>query len=217
MVYLQFFKRKVFDMLNENELNELFYYSLFDLSSEEEVPNHLKPERIEEKVISLLKSRCKEFYDRYVKRDKDLFLREFVFSDILLKHLLAIKLKKKGIKFGKGFPDISISNDSKTAIEVKRLISSSNLRERMKNEVVENLRLDSHGFDKFLLVLLFPILQQENPARINQLVEGYYYLEDYLKVVCKIEDCKVLCQVVAKANQSPFNLEELVGRILKLI
>ena len=37
--------------------------------------------------------------------------------------------------------------------------------------------------DKTLLLFLFPQVEKDNPLRINQLIKGFYILEDYLKTL----------------------------------
>jgi hypothetical protein len=207
-----------------HNLNTLFYYSLFDASSYESngllsgkpfPPLEIRKE-IEKNVIPIFKENDKKFWRNKIKGRKEKFLRSFVYSDKLCKYIIYCELKEKDIECKvSDIEDILIDS---TIIEIKRLASGAQLKVHL-NDIIQ--KYNSENFLKFnlFLVLLFPQIGKEDSVRISQLIEIYYYLEDYLTKVLKSgnRNIKVLCQYITKENLPPYNLNSFIERIHKCI
>jgi hypothetical protein len=204
-----------------HNLNTLFYYSLFDPSSYESdglllgksfPPLEMRKE-IEKNVISIIKENDKKFWKNRIKgRKKEKFLRSFVYSDKLCKYIIYCKLKENGIECKvSDIVDILIDN---TIIEIKRLTSGAQLRSTLNN-IITKYNNEKYLKSNFFLVLLFPEFKGENPDRTSQLIEIYYWLEDYLKIILKNENriIKVLCYYITKEGLSPYNLDSFIERM----
>ena len=109
----------------------------------------------------------------------------FVYSGDFCCFTVAAALSERGIKTvpREGFPDLVIikEGEEKTGIEIKRLVSCTNLEEYLTEEILTPLQ-EGRWKKDFGLLLLFPVLEKENPDRINALVEGLYALEGFVKV-----------------------------------
>lgn len=98
----------------------------------------------------------------------------------------------------------------------------SNFRKRLETEVVEGLKniLNKQtNLKRLLLVLIFPVGKEENPYRINQLVEGYHIAEEYLKCTCREEaiDFKSICHCITKTKEEEYSFKKLIDKIEKYI
>ncbi|OGC51774.1 hypothetical protein A2982_00645 [candidate division WWE3 bacterium RIFCSPLOWO2_01_FULL_39_13] len=217
------FKEEIFKKLTSKRKNALFCWSLLDTSSWEEIPPKYYPDykNGHKKVIEIMKmgKSIKELVDE----DMNYFIRRFVNGEFLSNFLLAAELENQLDSSWRldldnlqqaVFPDvlfISKSNSRKVNIEVKGVISASNLKNRIEDEVIPHLR--DENYKEFVLLLLFPVCPGENPNRVNQLIEGYYIYE----TVMNKGGQKVLCQCIkqdADGDRKAFSLEKLVGRLI---
>jgi len=222
------FVNDIFKFLQKDERNELFYCSLFDPSSWEEIVERQRmflnfQKNTERRIIRLLKGKIPSF-KKYMgsKIKKEYFLESFVYTGDLCVFMLAAALREKTVEIpfktisGQGFPDFIICAHGipKAGVEVKRLIGCSNLKERIDDEVISSSGWG--GIDKLLLLLIFPAVGEDDPFRIHQLTGGYYVFEDYIK--SKIQGEKtisVLCRCIpSRPQNSKYSFESLVNDVL---
>jgi hypothetical protein len=155
-------------------------------------------------------------------------------SDRLCKFLIASELEKNGIRLSrKGllpkktiYPDLIvekvIENRSwekkafEISVEIKFLISCSNLSDRIENEIVPEIKEDEAN--NILLVLLFPSWGKEDPKRINKLIQGFYFLEKYLSKETN-KKVKVICQYIDKSysKDSEHSFNYFIKRLVDII
>jgi len=204
--FLKFYKK----LEDEDKRHKIFYYSLFDGSSWEELSKKdvsLKKEfrelekEIKEHIIDTLPSKIKK------KINKEDFIKRYVYTDWLCKQILSFELRKKGIDC-RVEEDIIIPTKNIT-IEIKRPVSGSQMK-KIVEEIVEKFKNSSN---KFLILFIFPQVGNENPARLSQLIEINYIVEDYLKV--KLGKLKVICQYITKEYKEGYNLDYLLERLKK--
>ncbi|MDD5014238.1 MAG: hypothetical protein PHW73_03925 [Atribacterota bacterium] len=225
------FKKEVFSKLSNKEKNVLFFWSLFDPSSWEEgkepefAPSFKRGTR---RVLKILKEKSPKFR-RVIKRDKK-FDRRFLWTEFLTNYLLTAQLqedieekKLQGLLYKNLrktiFPDLMLKKGSeKIPIEIKGLVACSSLKNRVKDEVIENIKKNNKGNGKkykhFFLLFLFPLCLSDDYFRINQLVEGYYVYEDFVNFHAKIS-CNVLCQCVSEKYDEQYCINRLSERLLK--
>jgi hypothetical protein len=181
-------------------------------------------------VLNVLKTKSPEF-KKIIKRDKK-FDKKFFWSELLTNYLLTAQLQKdiqerklQGLLYKNlkkmTFPDLMLKRGSQNIpIEIKGLVACSSLKDRINDEVIENIKQNNKGnggkYKHFLLLLLFPLCLREDYSRINQLTEGYYVYEDLIKFHTKI-NCNVLCQCVSEKYNEQFCINNLSERILKVI
>ena len=226
------FQKEVFNKLSDKEKSVLFFWSLLDPSSWEEteetdhLPNPLRGRR---RVLNILKNKSLTF-KKSIKKYKD-FDKKFIWNEFLTNYLLTAQLQKeikkeklKGLLYKNlrqtTFPDLKLRKELEIIpIEIKGMIACSNLKDRLKDEVIENIKKNKKGDEKyktFLLILLFPLCLKENYFRINQLVEGYYVYEELVNLHTKIK-CNVLCQCISEKYNDKYSLSYLSKRIRKVI
>jgi hypothetical protein len=209
----RWFLAQIFEQLNPADRHILFYYSLFDPSSGEILRI---PEAGQVKTSVLRTVRRYPRLWRTVGRKQEDFLSGFVYSGDFCCFTVAAALSERGIKTvpREGFPDLVIikEGEEKTGIEIKRLVSCTNLEEYLTEEILTPLQ-EGRWKKDFGLLLLFPVLEKENPDRINALVEGLYALEGFVKVGgLRI---RILCHCIQKGHQpnSPYSLEKLIDKL----
>lgn len=185
------FKDELFENISSDEKNTLFYWSLIDSSGWEEVPDYFPDvTKGNKKVVKILEK--SPTIKQLVKNDGD-NLKKFIQSEFLSNYLLGAELELKlgnswvldtGSlqKFKKPeFPDLTFrKNKLKVNLEIKGALSASDLKDRVMDEVVRPY-LRSDNYDHFLLLLLFPICPKEMPARVSQLIKGYYVYEEIIR------------------------------------
>jgi len=210
------FVQSIYTPLPPNERHELFYYSLFDPSSWEDLEGRILRLRdfqqwVGEGVIELIKRRNQIFFRKYIEpkgrknreERKEHFLASLVHSEDLCNFMIASALREKRIDIpfktiGKrSFPDLTINvrGVPKASIEIKRLVGCSNLKERIDDEVITALKRGK--INKLFLLLVFPVLRGDNPYRIHQIIGGYYVFEEYIQSKTRKQmRIKVLCKCI---------------------
>ena len=222
------FKKEVFNKIREKQKNKLFYWSLFDHSTWEEIDQpHCLPKFSvgKREVFSILQ--ISPSIKKLVKLDKDGFYKDFVESETLTNYLLSAQIEQKMKKGLKGnidipnlekrvFPDIIIKETrlGRINIEIKRLVSAKNLFDRVKIEVIAKIRQYKRWYNRFLLIILFPSCQGDNPDRVNELIAGYYVYEELMSQ--KNTKRNVLCACI-NSTGNKHTLNKLVERILNYI
>ncbi len=226
------FVNSIFNSLQPNEMHELFYCSLFDPSSWEELAEQqrelLDLQRVlEKRIIGLIKRKSRRFFRRYTTSErKEHFLASFVRNGDLCSFMLAAALKGKKIDIPfqsigrQSFPDLIINTRGapKAGIEIKRLIGCSNFKERIDDEVIPPLK--DKKIDKLLLLLVFPVLKKDDPFRVHQLTGGYYVYEDYIRnKIQKEMEVRVLCRCVEEkySKDSKYSFKNLIEDLLSSI
>lgn len=214
------FKIECFDKLSPKERNKLFYWSLMDTSSWEEYPPDYYPDDKEgfKSVVATLR-KSKKIY-KIIKKDKK-FIREFVDQEFLTNYILAAAIENKSKGQWKPdisnlekavFPDVKLQNKPRNPveIEVKGMLSTLNLKERIENEILPILKNDGHKY--FLLLLLFPLCPTDKPERISHLIGGYYIYEKIMQQSGTKR--QVFCQCISLDNtNNEYILDKLVTRI----
>ncbi|MEM2618284.1 MAG: hypothetical protein QW356_02180 [Candidatus Hadarchaeales archaeon] len=183
-----------------------------ELSELTEIRDSLKKQ-----LLPLVREIDRKFFRKRLREAED-FLKRFVYSGDLCCCMLAAALRERKIKvqvLGK-FPDLELTvrGGEKIGIEIKRLISCSNLVKYVSRDVVEPLQ-QGKWRERFGLVLLFPQLGQERPERIQKIVDGFRILEEYLREK-GVRDCEVLCKYIEKryCEGSPYSFGSLVEDLL---
>ena len=132
----RWFLAQIFEQLNPADRHILFYYSLFDPSSGEILRI---PEAGQVKTSVLRTVRRYPRLWRTVGRKQEDFLSGFVYSGDFCCFTVAAALSERGIKTvpREGFPDLVIikEGEEKTGIEIKRLVSCTNLEEYLTEEI----------------------------------------------------------------------------------
>ena len=216
------FKKEVFDNITSAEKNLLFYWSLTDISSWEEVPPSYYPnsDAGHRKVIQILeKSPC---IKKIIEEDREYFMKRFVMGEFLTNFLLAAELelilenawKLDLVNLRRAvFPDVVFNNNGKVvSIEIKGMISASNLKQRINDELPY---LSDGVCDNFLLLLLFLVCPNDNPDRVNQLIEGYYVYEALVSEKDKRRQVFCQCFTEDKDTEGKYSLEKLASRIVE--
>lgn len=201
------FVSDIFDKLSPGQKHELFYFSLFDPSSWEEWGGlerypKLKGE-LDKRVVDLVTRVNPKFFKKHAKSDvrRTKFLRTFVYTGDLCRFMLVAALNEKKILTRiRKFPDlvVVVKGEEIAGVEIKRLLSCANLEEHIYDEIVKPLKGGVWKKDNRLL-FLFPQLGEENPDRIQQIIKGFYLLEDYISEKARVET-KLLCKYVEKAH-----------------
>lgn len=226
------FNNEIFSKLTPKEKNILFYWSLFDPSTWEGVSTEETPRfmpnllRGKKRVLSIIK-RKSSFFKKQLKNkeNSDKFYEIFAYGEFLTNYLLASMLeeiKKKRIdgrvdKFSLTkpvFPDIIFitNKNNKIAIEIKGMpAGTSNLKQRINNEIIKKFKNKKNKYSYLLLLLLFPVCLNEKPFRINSLIKGYYVYEDIIKNKIK---CNVLCECVCENNLENYSLKNLTNKVI---
>lgn len=156
----------------------VFYYSLFDFTSfEEETDSKLQAE-IRNNRKSLIKAIKNVDSNFFHKHDENEFINS-ASADYFFRYILAWEIKERGIrlKINKGFPDFI---DKENHIEVKRLVTTKNLREHIRS-----ILSTKESKNKRCLILIFPMLEEDNLRRAKDFTAGYYCLEEHIN--CKVE------------------------------
>lgn len=227
---LKTFKDEVYEKLSKEELNELFYWSLFDPSFSEEMSKKFKisPSKRKSFVLSKLKisQTIKTECDKG-RKETNIFYEQFTYGELLTNYILAISIEKelenrkiKGYKHfdieKQEFPDIIFRKNKKNTnsiyIEIKGIIGTSNLKERIEKEVKPNLKRGRRKYNNFLLLLLFPCKNKE-AERVGQIIQGYYIYEKVIGSNSKNQR-KVLAKCISKNGAENHCLNKLVDKIL---
>lgn len=91
------FKKEVFNKINKNQKDILFYWSLFDPTGGwEEIQVEYLPDfnAGEEKVLSILKT--SDFISQhFIKENKEIFYRDFVKGETLTNYLIAARVETR--------------------------------------------------------------------------------------------------------------------------
>ncbi len=222
------FKKEVFNKIRERQKNKLFYWSLFDPSTWEEIeqPNFLPRFKSgKREVLSILK--ISPSLKKLIRQGKDEFYEYFVQSELLTKYLLSAqigyrsnkKLRGKLVvsKLGKTiFPDIIIKETrlGRVNIEIKGLVSAKNLLNRIEDEVIIKIEKYKRWYNNFLLIILFPSCPKDVPDRVHDLVSGYYVYERLMKKPATKRN--VLCACVHHSGNK-HTLNKLVEKILNYL
>ncbi len=237
MVYPSFsvFKRELYEKLDDAEKNRLFYWSLFDPSSWEEsettsiaLPDYLPSIPVRKRSILGILKKSPVIKRDFIDTNGDEFFTKFANGETLSNYILAAALidhlRSRGITGYQAinlekqtFPDVHLRKKPRknVFIEIKGLVGTSNLRDRIKDEVQANLKNGGRKFKHFCLVLIFPCAKNE-ARRINQLIEGYYVYEWIIKRSTK-NNRRVLCCCIRRQNSTDgFSLSKLVERIVNL-
>lgn len=165
---------KVWKNANEEQKNKIFYYSLFDFKSFEEdwvrVEISNKIRTIQNSLNKIISNIDKRFFTK-IKKSK---FTQFAGNDNLLKSILINELKHEKINAkscGNNFPDILIYNEIN--LEIKRLVSTKNMGEDIWGVNIKDC-------ENLLLLLFFPSFEDDNPMRIEELTNGYYFIKNEL-------------------------------------
>ena len=224
------FVSDIFNKLSPSQKHEIFYYSLFDPSSWEEWEREDRErypkfqEEVDKKVVDMVKGVTPRFYRKHAKseRRRMKFLRTFVYGGDLCCFLLAAALNEKKIttRISKsGFPDLVVATkgEEKVGVEVKRLLSCANIREHICDEIVEPLK-GGVWKKNIKLLFLFPQFGKENPSRIQQIIKGFYVLEDYMSEKAGVET-KLLSKYVEKEHHedSRYSFSGLIDDLSKWV
>jgi len=203
--------KEIYKEIEERDKHKIFYYSLFDISSFIFVEKMSKlGKELSEIDRKINEEIPKLFLKRGIKRsDKLAFVRRNVYSDRLCRFLIAVELKKKGIKCRISEEwDIEVNE---SIVEIKRIVAGAQL-----SKYVEEIVKKYEGSNKNLvLLLIFPQIGEEDVERISKLTEIYYVIEKFLSF--KIERVKVICQYITREELENYNLSNLIERIVKVI
>lgn len=228
------FKKELYDKIDEAERNRLFYWSLFDPSSWEEsesagaLPAYLPSIPVRKRSILGILKKSPVIKRDFMDANGEEFFTRFANGETLSNYILAAAisdyLRSKSITGyqpvdleKQTFPDVHLRKKPRknVYIEIKGLVGTSNLRDRIKDEVQANLKKGGKKFKNFCLILIFPCAKHET-RRINQLIEGYYVYEWIIKRSTK-NNRRVLCCCIRRQNSTDgFSLSKLVERIVNL-
>lgn len=222
------FKKEIFNKVREREKNKLFYWSLFDPSTWEEIdqPHHLPNLNSgKREVLSILK--ISPTINSLIKKNKDSLYEYFVESERMTNYLLSAQIEQKMKKRLKGkvvisdftkrvFPDIMIKETrlGRINVEIKGLVTAKNLLNRVENEVIINIDRYKRWYNNLLLVILFPSCREDSPDRVHELVSGYYVYERLL--FRKDTKRNVLCACIHNIGNK-HTLNKIVEKILNYI
>ncbi len=226
------FRNLVFrNISSEKDKHKLFYYSLFDPSSWEEVfTKTMNIEKfmkeLQENIYKTLKSVSKEFWKKYLRGQykneprKDYFFKECVYTDMLCKFLIACELEERKIAVQKSgvtrkelYPDIICrKGQEKVFIEIKRIISGNNFRNVVK-ETIEKIK-NNREAEKVIICLIFPSWKGDgNYQRMSQLIKGYYFVEDYIEKEIS-RKIKVICHYITKNYSPAFSFRSFISKLV---
>jgi hypothetical protein len=216
------FVQEIFSRLTPEGKHCLFYSSLFDPSSWEMLPRIPELQNLDSSIMQIIKAANPKFYKVLSRseRRKNEFLRGFAYTgDMCLSMLRAAVKGNFEMAISEGFPDlrIRVQGEEKAGVEVKRLVSCSNFKNYLYEDIVKPLK-EGKWKRKVGLLFLFPQLENENPGRIQQLIEGFYALEDCIHQLIGNET-KLLCWVVEKEHHSgsPHSFERLITEFTKWV
>lgn len=158
---------------SEDQKKKIFYYSLFDFKSFEaegriELINKIK--KIQNDLISLIKKVDKNFFGEGGEED---FIN-YAQNDGLLKSIFLFELRNKGIQVkscGNHFPDLMVNNS--IHLEMKRQTSTKNMGDDFWG-------VDLKECDNLILLILFPIFEDDDEERVKDLTNGYYFIKNIL-------------------------------------
>lgn len=223
VVKYNLFKESLFPKLTIEEKNTLFYWSLLDPSGWQEIniENYYPDVNSgHSKIIKILSKNPP--IKRIISKNKSKFVKNFINGEFLINYLIAAQLEDRLTEESwrvnvreiekRNFPDIVFERfkEEKIEVEIKSLLSASELKRRVEDEIKPKLNAETNK--NFLLVLLFSVFKQEISYRINQLIEGYYVYEEII-----FEDgCsrKVLCQACSEDyTDSEHTFAKLINRI----
>jgi len=179
------YKRELFNKLwgklenKEKIKSKLFYFSLFDYTGFEEagtLRNTYITQEIYQEMVKEIKKINSNFFHLI---DEDVF-KKAVATDRFTRNILAFELRKKGFNIFAHGPNDLLCN-SKVKIEIKRFITTRQLSCELDGITKEN------DENKMLLLFFFPIFPEDDFERVEDLVKGYYCLEEYYGE--KIEIC----------------------------
>ena len=235
------FRKEVCKQLSREQLNELFFWSLIKkghsegTDGEEMFATQFSLDTRRKVILSYLK-KSKKIQE--VCKDKSFQESMYIYftNEKLTNYILAIEiensLKNNKIKdyeidlermstYSEFFPDIIFKNNSTNeivSVEVKGILSTNKLQERVMGEVIPHLlNTKEESYTKnFLLLLLFPCAEQEK-INAESLIGGYYIYENIINMFSvnsnKIDDRKLLCFVVPEQDKED-NLEKITKRVI---
>jgi len=107
-------------------------------------------------------------------------------------------------------------NGNKIHVEIKCLLSCSDLEKRIRNEIIDKVKKTN---EKTLVVMIFPEWKGDNLVRINQLIEGYYILEDYINKEIGKNNISLLCKLIGQKYNSDnkFSINSFVNSLIDKI
>ncbi|MDT7858789.1 MAG: hypothetical protein RQ930_01945 [Candidatus Aenigmarchaeota archaeon] len=206
---------KYYDKIkNDENKHELFYCSLFDITSidERQVGRRMKEFReIEKDVIEKIRFVFNPLFKKKKIENFEEFMKKNVYADRLCRLIIKKELEKKRLN-----AYLLENMDLKTSeitIEIKRIISGSNFLEYVE-DIVEKY---TNKNEKIIVLLIFPQFENENYERISQLIEIYYIVEEYLKLKIQNDNIRVLCQYITKKCTKNYSLFKLIERLTEVI
>lgn len=239
------FQKQVYDKLNREELNELFFWSLIKTgygeggAGEEADKNFIMRFSLEKRkkvIMDFLKK--SQRVQNQCKKDHNLESKMYTYftNEKLTNYILALEihkaLKGKNITdydihtehmqvYNQNFPDIVFKGrktDGFISIEIKTILSTSRLRDKVLEEVMPHLssKKENLYIKNFLLLFLFPCA--ENERTITQsLIGGYYVYEDVLnhrKIGTNKANSKKLLNLVVPEKSQDDTLSYIVEKII---
>jgi len=161
--------------------SKLFYFSLFDYTGFEE-PGTLRNTYITQDVYQEMIKEIKKINSNFFHLIEDKVFKKAVATDRFTRSILAFELRKRGFNIFARGPNDLLCN-SKVKIEIKRFITT-----RQLSGELDGITKEEDG-NKMLLLFFFPIFPGDDFERVENLVKGYYCLEEYYGE--KIEICVV--------------------------
>jgi len=206
---------KYYDKIKSDEnKHELFYCSLFDITSidEREVGRRMKEFReIEREVIEEIRFVFNPLFKKKKIENFEEFMKKNVYADRLCRLIIKKELEKRRVNaYLLENMDLKASE---ITIEIKRIISGSNFLEYIEDIVEKYLAKN----EKIIVLLIFHQFENENYERISQLIEIHYIVEEYLKLKLQNENIKVLCQYITKKATKNYSLFKLIERLIEVI
>jgi hypothetical protein len=202
---------KYYDKIkNDEDKHELFYCSLFDITSidERQVGRRMKEFReIEKDVIEEIRFVFNPLFKKKKIENFEEFMKKNVYADRLCRLIIKKELEKKGVNTH------LLENMDLKASEIKRIISGSNFLEYIEDIVEKYINKN----EKIIVLLIFPQFEKENYERISQLIEIYYIVEEYLKLKIQNDNIRVLCQYITKKHTKNYSLFKLIERLTEVI
>ena len=193
---------KLWEKATDLQKEKIFYYSLFDFKSFEdeariEIINIIKD--MQKKLNSLIRDIDHRFFTK-IKREN--FIK-FAGNDHLLKYLLIYELRKAKLNIkscGNDFPDLMIDNE--IHLEIKRQVTTKNMGDDFWG-------VDLKQCKKLILLIIFPILENDNLERVKDLTNGYYFIKTNLS---KKRNSDLL---ICYSNKK--NLKEIIEKIINCL
>jgi len=172
-----------FSILTQEEINSLFYFSLFDPSGweEDDLTFHFNEEELRKEIKDFLK---KYKFNESGDRNIDRYILSNFYNGKIINQLICLHLKKLGLKAkteSKSTENIDlliIKNGKPIYIELKRLLSTSNLEEQLNN-YIQKIKKKSLNKNKHFFIILIPILEDDNYLRYQKILWGYRHLIEY--------------------------------------